>query len=81
MTREGWICPTCKRGLSPDQPHCDHDASTVVPRLPLRRGTTTPWMPQPATIDEYTRLIGGCEACRESGICGCYRPDRDSVTC
>ena len=22
--REGWICPSCRKGVRPDMTHCDH---------------------------------------------------------
>lgn len=30
MSREGWVCPTCKRGVSPDVPTCDHGGGHAV---------------------------------------------------
>jgi len=29
MNREGWICPKCGRGISPDEKTCDHGMAPV----------------------------------------------------
>lgn len=28
--REGWICPSCKRGVSPDHKYCDHSGQLFI---------------------------------------------------
>ncbi len=38
--REGWICPSCKRGVSPDEKHCDHGDALRQGLPPLDRPLT-----------------------------------------
>ena len=63
---QGWTCPVCGRGVSPAKGTCDHgnDYSYIV-SAPVK------------SVDD-----GMCDACRPpngSGICGCYRPERDGI--
>ena len=64
--RDGWKCPVCGRGVSPDQKECTHGEVA----LPL------PWVPTPAPIPFYPGYIpvptsGPCSACRNGGVCNC----------
>lgn len=69
MGAEGWLCPSCGRGVAPDQKTCDHGMmAALVP--PLYAPNT-----QPKEERHY-----GCNACRQSGICMCVRPDRHPFT-
>lgn len=42
--REGWKCPVCGRGVSPDQPTCDHGegVNRVVGEQPRYYNSDTP---------------------------------------
>ena len=47
---EGWVCPSCKCGVAPDQKFCDHAgaAPQVTPVYPA--------YPQPWTPADHWRL-------------------------
>ena len=62
-----WTCPGCGRGVAPGQKTCDHGGKAGLPYVPA--------YPLPPVID------WGCDACRLSGVCNCYRPERDSPVC
>ena len=47
--REGWVCPTCKRGVSPDEKHCDHQGGNMIIGTPVY----FPYMPDPVTAPIY----------------------------
>lgn len=69
--RKGWTCPSCGRGVAPDQTSCDHGLSQ-----PLLHGRpwptiTLPILPQPYAPPVLPYI---CDACRRGGICNCYRP-------
>lgn len=64
---EGWKCPVCGRGVSPNEKHCDHGGQQVVygpvivptPVWPdPYRGTGIPWEPPPPVTCET--IIVGC---------------------
>lgn len=73
---DGWRCPVCGKGVSPDTKTCDHDGVNghepsmlekyreIVPHFPY----TPPSVPAAPWPD---RLIGGCTACRNGGVCMC----------
>lgn len=56
---------------------CNCYAALPFPRYPQ------PSLPVPGTGDPWPpiRWTGGCPACAQSGVCGCYRPERGSPTC
>lgn len=70
---KGWICPSCGRGVAPDQKTCDHGGLGAMPvTLPV-----LPVLPIPNTAEPFgAPRYGGCDACRLSGVCMCVRPDR-----
>lgn len=60
--REGWVCPACRRGVSPDEKTCDHGGTShgvpVAPGAhpdvpPIVPGTYTP-APLPTTRPPLT---------------------------
>lgn len=69
----GWICPTCKRGVRPDEKTCDHGGGLLAshyPNLPLAG-----WLPQ--TIPNQPLC-----ACAPGTVCGNVAcPYAAKVTC
>lgn len=57
---EGWICPVCRRGVAPTEKSCGH--GNIFANFPI-----------PVLVPMND---GMCDACRATGICGCYRPER-----
>lgn len=41
MNEKGWICPSCGRGVRPDEKTCDHGGLTAGPLV------IGPYLPQP----------------------------------
>ncbi len=39
------------------------------------------WMFDKVAEPRQVTDISMCNACRNGGVCGCYRPERDSTTC
>jgi len=74
--REGWKCPVCGKGVSPDKDICDHAGQLaqpwpvhpVYPVYPVYPNPYIPYVP-------YWNGAG-CAACSVSGICNCVRYDR-----
>jgi hypothetical protein len=77
--REGWKCPVCGRGVSPDHGTCDHggqaalpDPSYAQPYRPLE------FVPFPGTAPGY---MPGC-GCKVGDVCmNAACPNRMVVTC
>ena len=70
--RKPWICPACGRGVAPYKDTCDHggQATPQITFVPVF--VPAPSWPTSPTI--------GCDACRQSGVCNCYRPNRLTPT-
>ena len=74
MSREGWICPSCGNGVSPDHATCDHGVKRGA--LPVPPGYAYP--AAPSTVPQYM-VCCGCP-----GGTGCMNvacPNRMVVTC
>lgn len=72
MTK-GWECPRCGTVHAPhvDACGCTSDTRTGGATLP-----NWPFMPSPTIAP--SPILGGCEACRRSGICMCVRPQQQN---
>jgi len=58
--REGWKCPVCGRGVSPDEKYCEHSSCRSLCSEPRIYPSTTvvPWNPSvPITLT--TCMAGG----------------------
>lgn len=63
--REGWICPQCRRGVSPDEKHCDHGGAFAEMYRILgdpRDCFSAPAQPAPGTWQPNTVFCGGVTA-------------------
>lgn len=66
---EGWICPSCKRGVAPTEKHCDHGAVSA-PGLMFYR-----------YVNPTTEAPLGC-ACPLGHVCGnAACPRLPKITC
>ena len=64
--REGWICPKCGRGVSPDEKHCEHGGvslrttpytacDTTTAPIPMPFIGTPPWDPRESVSGWHIR--------------------------
>lgn len=63
----GWYCPNCGGAHAPSVESCPLYPTRPVP-LPLP--------PIPLPVPPLLPPNVGCAACRDSGVCMCYRRDR-----
>lgn len=76
MPETGWICPSCGRGVAPGVTTCDHGNLGKLADPPQR--VLPPHWPVP--VPETRPRIGGCDACRYTGICMCVRRSRITMS-
>lgn len=62
---DGWKCPVCSRGVSPNEKTCDHGGGVGL--APLNPYPNSDWR------------VYGCAACAISGVCMCVRRTTISI--